>query len=476
MMRDSARRARTGNRNVWTWIALASVVTYVGLASGCGAAPTQTVLPPTAPVVNVVRPNSGPASGGTVVTLFGAFFQSGVTVSFGGTASPTVSVIGPSQIAAVTPAHAVGTVDIVVTNTNGGTATVAGGFIYTSVPTVTAVSPGVGSIVGGTSVTITGTGFQAGATVTFGGLPASNVSVPSGAQINAITPAHTAGPVDVTVTNPDGGTATLKSGFTYGLPPSITSILPIRGTFTGGTVVTITGAQFQQGATVTFGGSLATGVVVSVDGTTIQATTPAHALGVVDVTVTNPPPVGGSATLHNAFTYFSTPPSITSILPTSGSALGGTAVVISGQFFQQNATVTFGGALATGVVVSADGTTIQATTPAGTAGTTVNVTVTNPDNQSATLAQAFTYQSVSHSVDLAWDASTSTDVIGYNVYRGTTHNGPYTIVNTSLISGLVYTDNTVTGGQTYYYVATAVDSNHNESVFSNEAPAVVPSP
>ncbi len=82
---------------------------------------------------------------------------------------------------------------------------------------------------------------------------------------------------------------------------------------------------------------------------------------------------------------------------------------------------------------------------------------------------------VNHSVTLDWTASTST-VAGYNVYRGTTSGGPYTIVNTSLVTGTTYIDNAVASGQTYYYVTTAVDASDNQSAYSNEAQAVVPYP
>ena len=80
-----------------------------------------------------------------------------------------------------------------------------------------------------------------------------------------------------------------------------------------------------------------------------------------------------------------------------------------------------------------------------------------------------------HAVDLAWTASIST-VAGYNVYRGTVSGGPYTKLNSSLVAGIAYTDTAVQGGQTYYYVTTAVDSSGNESAYSNQAQAVVPSP
>jgi hypothetical protein len=79
-----------------------------------------------------------------------------------------------------------------------------------------------------------------------------------------------------------------------------------------------------------------------------------------------------------------------------------------------------------------------------------------------------------HTVALAWTASTGT-VSGYNVYRGTTASGPYpTKLNSSLVGSVQFTDNTVTSGQTYYYVVTAVDSNNVESTFSNQATAIIP--
>jgi fibronectin type 3 domain-containing protein len=80
-----------------------------------------------------------------------------------------------------------------------------------------------------------------------------------------------------------------------------------------------------------------------------------------------------------------------------------------------------------------------------------------------------------HAVSLSWTASTST-VTGYNVFRGTQSGGPYTMLNSSLLSGTTYTDTTVQAGQTYYYVTTAVNSADVESQYSNQVQAVVPSP
>ena len=80
-----------------------------------------------------------------------------------------------------------------------------------------------------------------------------------------------------------------------------------------------------------------------------------------------------------------------------------------------------------------------------------------------------------HSVDLSWTPSTSA-VVGYNIYRSGTSDGPYAKINPALNAAAAYTDNTVQAGVTYYYVTTAVDASGVESVYSNQAPAVVPTP
>jgi len=83
---------------------------------------------------------------------------------------------------------------------------------------------------------------------------------------------------------------------------------------------------------------------------------------------------------------------------------------------------------------------------------------------------------ISHSVTLSWTASTSLNVTGYNIYRGTKSGGPYTKLTATPVAGTNYTDSAVQAGQTYYYVATAVDNNNNESAYSDPASAAVQSP
>ncbi len=82
-------------------------------------------------------------------------------------------------------------------------------------PVVTLISPNHGPANGGTAVTISGSNFKEGASVTFGGAVASDVSILSSTQITCTTPAHFPEVVDVTVTNPDSQSDTLLRSFTY---------------------------------------------------------------------------------------------------------------------------------------------------------------------------------------------------------------------------------------------------------------------
>ena len=99
----------------------------------------------------------------------------------------------------------------------------------TTAPTITSVSPNFGPTTGGTSVTIAGTRYVSGATVTFGGTSATGVTVVSSSTITATTAAHASGAVNVVVTNPNTETGTLAEGFSYLAPPSITSLSPTSG-------------------------------------------------------------------------------------------------------------------------------------------------------------------------------------------------------------------------------------------------------
>ena len=127
-------------------------------------------------------------------------------------------MLGSTTITAVTPAHAGGAVNVVVTNPGGEIGTSVNGYTYAATvqpPTVASVSPTSGPTTGGTSITITGTNFAAGASVTLGGTVATNVVVTNSTTITATTPAHAAGNVDVVVTNTNGQSGGKLNAFTY---------------------------------------------------------------------------------------------------------------------------------------------------------------------------------------------------------------------------------------------------------------------
>jgi fibronectin type 3 domain-containing protein len=149
---------------------------------------------------------------------------------------------------------------------------------------------------------------------------------------------------------------------------------------------------------------------------------------------------------------------------------GGTTVTILGSGFQSGTSVAFGGISAASVKFVSS-TELQALTPSSPAGT-VAVAVANSSTQTAALASAFTFF---HTVSLAWAASTSS-VSGYNVYRSQISGGPYTRINSNLVSGTSFTDSNVQAGNTYFYVTTAVNSSNVESGYSNQATATIPSP
>ncbi len=175
-------------------------------------------------------------------------------------------------------------------------------------PSVTSISPTSGSTSGDTSVTITGADLSGAAYVFFGSTAATSYTVNSSTSITAVSPAGSAGTVNITVTTPGGTSATNSADqFTYLAPssppsaPSVTSISPTSGSTSGGTTVTITGTNFASGATVMFGGTAATAVTVS-SSTSIVAISPAESAGTVNVTVTTP---GGASATSSAdqFTF-----------------------------------------------------------------------------------------------------------------------------------------------------------------------------
>ncbi len=168
-----------------------------------------------APTVASINPTSGPAVGGTSVTITGTNFTNPATVTIGGNTCTTPTVVSPTSITCATPANTDGAKNIVVTNPDTQTGGQAGGYTYTNAPTVTSINPIGGPLAGGTSVTITGSGIAAGAIAFIGGNICTTPTVTAPTQITCTTPAGTDGAKNIVVINPDTQTGTLTGGYTY---------------------------------------------------------------------------------------------------------------------------------------------------------------------------------------------------------------------------------------------------------------------
>jgi len=259
-----------------------------------------------APTISAITPAAGSVAGGTTVQIDGANFQANPTVKFGANTATNVTLVNSSRITATTPAaSSTGAVTVTVTNADGQSSTFNSFNYEPAGPTISGVTPSTGSTAGGTPITISGSGFKSGATVTIGDVAAANVVVVDSSTITATTPL---GPIDgtvstprsVTVRNPDGQSATRSGTFTYTVPAlAVTAISPNVAAPAGGTTVTITGAGFTttSATSVTFGGTAATSVQV-LNAVTISAVVPAHALGTVDVVVRQ-----GSATVTKSAAF-----------------------------------------------------------------------------------------------------------------------------------------------------------------------------
>jgi len=360
-------------------------VTTPGGTSTVSSVDRFTYVP--APTVTGISTNTGPAAGGTTVTITGRDFTGASKVLFGTVPATSFTVNSATQITAVSPASTggSGTVDVKVT-TPGGTSVTSSADRFTYVyalPAITSISPTSGPTTGGTLVTITGSNFTGASKVLFGTIPASIKTV-SDTQITAVSPAGS-GTVDVKVTTP-GGTSAVSSvdRFTYVPAPTVTGISTNTGPAAGGTTVIITGSNFTGASKVLFGSVPATSFTVN-SAMQITAVSPAGS-GTVDVTVTTP---GGISATSSAdrFTYVPAP-TVTGISTNTGPAAGGTTVTITGSNFTGASKVLFG-SVATSIITVSD-TQITVTSPAGSG--TVDVTVTTPGGTSAiTAADRFQY-------------------------------------------------------------------------------------
>jgi hypothetical protein len=242
-----------------------SVTTSNGIVSRGGF--TFIIATP-APTITSFTPTSGKT--GQVVTITGTNFTGATSVSFGGTAATTFTIVSATSINATVAAGASGVVSV---TTASGTGTLAG-FTYLPPPTITSFSPTSAGT--GQTVTITGTNFTGVTAVNFGGTASTSFTVVSPTSITAVVGSGATGNVRVITANGNVN----RAGFTFitaiTVPPTITSFSPTKAI--PGSSITLSGTGFNPTLsqnTVWIGASKAT--ISSATPTSITARVPVGA-------------------------------------------------------------------------------------------------------------------------------------------------------------------------------------------------------
>ncbi|HEY3815345.1 MAG TPA: IPT/TIG domain-containing protein, partial [Caulobacteraceae bacterium] len=413
------------------------------------------VAAPTPPAVAGVSPSFGPTAGGASVTITGSNFTGATAVKFGANAATSFVVNSATSITAVSPAGVAGAVDITVTTPQGVSPTNSADiFAYNGsiqAPTVTSVSPNGGPTLGGAGVTISGTNFAGATQVLFGSTPASSFAVNGSTSISALSPAGSAGTVDITVVTSAGTSATSANDqFTFTAPPTVTAVSPTSGSTSGGTTITITGTNFTGAFAVKFGGNVNPASFTVNSATSITAVTAATPAGTYDITVQTANGGISATSTADRFTFGSPPPApvVSAISPTTGPTAGGTSVTITGSNLTGATSVLFGSVAATSFTVNS-ATQVTAVAPAGSAGV-VDVTVATASGTSATsTVDRFTYAAGSAPVVSALSPTsgttageTSVTITGSGftgasaVKFGATAASSFTVVSDTQITGI----------------------------------------
>ncbi|MFO0587924.1 MAG: IPT/TIG domain-containing protein [Polyangiaceae bacterium] len=352
-------------------------------------APAETPAPakePEPPHIVAIEPAHGPLRGGTRVVITGLRFADGAKVRIGDVDVDT-TFESDEKLVAVTPERATfGFVDVRVTNPDDKSEVRVHGFSYDIPPLPEFVKPDTLGIRGGTA-RVFGEAFQEGVIVTAHGLPLPVVF--KGEDCLEITvPIGHPGPVDLTITNPDGQFAELRGKLRLSEGPVIESVTPGIALPTGGTRVVVTGRNFARGCAVTLLGKLAPAVTYDSDKRLLFTAPPCDAERGA-VRVTNPD--GLTTVLEDAFEYRAAPPpSVTSVAPDRAWVTGGARLLVSGADFVEGCTATIGERDAP--VKWKNGGLLEVMVPAASDVGSVDLLVHNPDGQR--VAWPFLYERV----------------------------------------------------------------------------------
>ncbi|MFB4331571.1 IPT/TIG domain-containing protein [Paenibacillus sp. CR_12] len=385
------KNQQAGNFYVSTSSANVTYKDYAG-ANRNKLIPNQLIkvkLPP--PIITSIIEPSGHPTGGNEVVINGDKFVNGARVFFNTIESKGVTFVDAKTLKVIVPAGTQGTASVKVQNPDNQSVTSS--YQYIANPEVTSYSPQEGPIEGNTVVTMYGNYFMPGVNVKFGDQSAVITTQRTG-YLSLKTPAAAqSGLVDITISNPDGSSLTIPSGFNYKEPEKpkleIVNITPSIGLPTGGEVVYINGKNIDPLVKVYFGENEAQiRSISSIE--RIQVTAPAGQEGAVDIKLVNPD--GQEAELPQGYTYAKPDypaPVINVINPKEGGMQGGNTVYITGSGFIADVTVQVNGVPAK--VSSTSATRLAVVIPASNVEGTFDVKVINPDGKEAILPASYTY-------------------------------------------------------------------------------------
>lgn len=236
--------------------------------------------PDGAPMLGAISPRSGPKSGGNSVTVIGQGLDSpGAAFEFGGNAAGIDQISATAATLIIPPG--MGVVDVTFAINGTVINTLTGAYSYVNDLTIGAITPTSGSVDGGETVTITGTGLV-GAAVSFGQVSAEILSATE-TQMTIRTPAHSAGKIDVVVSR-DGLDATDAAAYEYIDRLEVWGFTPTRGSVAGETFVQLRGRGFEGELSVALD-NLDAVDVRRVDRNNLSFRTPSHPEGDVSVSV-----------------------------------------------------------------------------------------------------------------------------------------------------------------------------------------------
>ncbi|HBU69253.1 MAG TPA: hypothetical protein DEE98_02595 [Elusimicrobia bacterium] len=419
----------------------------------------------TSPTVTNSVPNAGNQGDSLSIVINGTAFRDGSAVAFSGTGiSASTASVSATQIGAdivISSIAAIGSRNITVTNEDGKTVTLNSAFtVGYSSPIVGAITPSAANQGDSIAVTITGSKFTNGSSVSFSGTGVSATTTTINANsITAnvtVTAGATIGTRDLTVTTADGKINTLGSAFTIGYSsPTLTNAVPNSANQGESVSIVLNGTNFRDEALVTFSGTGITASTTSLSATQIGVDlviSPTAATGARNITVTNND--GKYVTLNSGFTIEGSSPVITEIMPANANQAEEIEVTISGAFFVPGTAVSLSGdtdIIVTTTAVSDFSITATLTVSSAAAIGLRNLIVTNPDGKYKSLADAFTVNYASPTIlsvlplSANQGDSIAATISGFRFTNGSAVSLSGTGVTASTTS---ITDNTITANLT----------------------------